>query len=43
MPEAEAKRDDADFCHVAVREWKGPAQAPVLHKEPLTFEYVHSA
>ena len=23
------------------REWTGPDQAPTLHKEPLTFEYVH--
>jgi succinate dehydrogenase / fumarate reductase, cytochrome b subunit len=34
---------DAHFCYVAAWEWKGPGQAQVLHKEPLTFEYVHLA
>jgi succinate dehydrogenase / fumarate reductase, flavoprotein subunit len=24
-------------------EWQGPGKAPALHKEPLTFEYVHLA
>jgi succinate dehydrogenase / fumarate reductase flavoprotein subunit len=42
-PEGEAKRDDANFCYVAAWEWKGTGQAPALHKEPLTFEYVHLA
>jgi succinate dehydrogenase / fumarate reductase flavoprotein subunit len=42
-PEGEARRDDANFCYVAAWEWKGPGQAPALHKEPLTFEYVHLA
>ena len=32
----EALRNDTDFCHVAAWEYPG-----VLHKEPLTFEYVH--
>jgi succinate dehydrogenase / fumarate reductase flavoprotein subunit len=40
-PEGEALRDDANFSYVAAWEWKGSGQAPVLHKEPLTFEYVH--
>jgi succinate dehydrogenase / fumarate reductase flavoprotein subunit len=40
-PEGEAKRDDADFSHVAAWEWKGPDQPPKLHKEPLFFQYVH--
>ena len=40
-PEGEAKRDDDNFSYVAAWEWKGTGQAPVLHKEPLTFEYVH--
>ncbi len=39
-PEGEAKRDDANFCYAAAWEWKGPGQAPVVHKEPLTFEHV---
>jgi len=40
-PDEEAKRDDERFCYVAAWEWKGPDRAPELHKEPLTFEYVH--
>jgi succinate dehydrogenase / fumarate reductase flavoprotein subunit len=40
-PDGEAKRDDASFCYVAAWEWSGPSHAPTLHKEPLTFEYVH--
>ncbi|MBI5883581.1 MAG: fumarate reductase/succinate dehydrogenase flavoprotein subunit [Elusimicrobia bacterium] len=39
----EAKRDDADFCHVAAWEHAGPGKDPVLHKEPLKFENVHLA
>ena len=38
--ENEAKRDDVNFSHVAVWEYKGQGTAPVLHKEPLTFENV---
>jgi succinate dehydrogenase / fumarate reductase flavoprotein subunit len=41
--EGEAQRDDANFCYVAAWEWKGPGKVPALHKEPLTFEYVHLA
>ena len=41
--EGEAKRDDANFSYTAAWEWKGLGQAPALHKEPLTFEYVHLA
>ena len=40
-PEGEALRDDDNFSYVAAWEWKGDGQAPALHKEPLTFEYVH--
>ena len=40
-PEGEAKRDDDNFSYVAAWEWKGAGQTPALHKEPLTFEYVH--
>jgi succinate dehydrogenase / fumarate reductase, flavoprotein subunit len=39
-PEGEAKRDDANFSYTSAWEWKGSGQAPALHKEPLTFEYV---
>jgi len=42
-PDGEARRDDANFSYVAAWEWTGPGQAPTLHKEPLTFEYVHPA
>ena len=38
--EHEAKRDDANYSHVSVWEHKGDDQAPVMHKEPLTFEFV---
>jgi len=42
-PDGEARRDDANFSYVAAWEWTGAGQAPTLHKEPLTFEYVHPA
>jgi succinate dehydrogenase / fumarate reductase flavoprotein subunit len=40
-PEGEALRDDANYSYVAAWEFKGVGQQPALHKEPLTFEYVH--
>ncbi|MEW5848743.1 MAG: fumarate reductase/succinate dehydrogenase flavoprotein subunit [Myxococcota bacterium] len=40
-PEGEALRDDSKYMHVSVWEYKGEGQAPVRHKEPLAFEYVH--
>lgn len=36
----EAKRRDADFCYVAAWEYRGPGEAPVLHKEPLEYDAV---
>jgi succinate dehydrogenase / fumarate reductase flavoprotein subunit len=39
--ENEALRDDENFCHAAAWEFKGAEADPLLHKEPLTFEYVH--
>jgi succinate dehydrogenase / fumarate reductase, flavoprotein subunit len=53
-PEGEALRDDEHFSYVAAWEWGGeksapapvtsdPLPKPVLHKEPLEFEYVHLA
>ncbi|HEX7476783.1 MAG TPA: fumarate reductase/succinate dehydrogenase flavoprotein subunit [Polyangiales bacterium] len=39
--EGEAKRDDDKFTYVAAWEWKGVGNAPALHKEPLSFDYVH--
>ena len=38
-PDGEAQRDDEHFSHVAA--WEYTADAPVLHKESLEFEYVH--
>ena len=38
--EGEALRNDEDYCHAAVWEFKGEAETPALHKEPLEFEYV---
>ncbi len=38
--EGEAKRDDAQYSHVAVWEHKGEGQRPALHREPLQFEAV---
>jgi succinate dehydrogenase / fumarate reductase flavoprotein subunit len=42
-PDGEARRDDERFCYVAAWEHQGVGTAPVLHKEPLTFEAVHLA
>jgi succinate dehydrogenase / fumarate reductase flavoprotein subunit len=42
-PEGEAKRNDAEYCHVAAWEYRGAGNSPALHKEPLNFEYVHPA
>ena len=39
--DGEAERDDENFSYVGAWEWKGTGQAEVLHKEPLTFNYVH--
>ncbi len=39
--DGEAKRDDANFTHVAAWEYKGEDQDPVRHTEQLTFENVH--
>jgi succinate dehydrogenase / fumarate reductase flavoprotein subunit len=39
--DGEAQRDDAHFSYVAAWEWTGRGQPPLLHKEPLTFDYVH--
>ena len=38
--EGEAKRDDDNFSYVAAWEYNGVGEAPTLHKEPLTFDYV---
>jgi len=39
-PDGEAKRDDETFSYVAAWEFQGVGSPPVLHEEPLTFEYV---
>ena len=36
----EAKRDDENYAHSAVWEFKGESVEPVRHKEELTFEHV---
>jgi succinate dehydrogenase / fumarate reductase flavoprotein subunit len=40
-PEGEAKRNDEEFAYVAAWQYTGEDGAPLLNKEPLTFEYVH--
>ncbi|MBL8231111.1 MAG: fumarate reductase/succinate dehydrogenase flavoprotein subunit [Bryobacterales bacterium] len=40
-PEGEALRDDDHFCYAAAWEHKGEGKKHALHKEPLSFEYVH--
>ncbi len=39
--DGEAKRDDANFAHVAAWEYAGDDKAPKRNIEPLNFEYVH--
>jgi succinate dehydrogenase / fumarate reductase, flavoprotein subunit len=39
--DGEAKRDDENFAYVAAWEYAGPGRAPILNKEPLTYEEVH--
>jgi succinate dehydrogenase / fumarate reductase flavoprotein subunit len=39
-PDNEALRDDEHFAYVAAWEFAGVGRRPILHKEPLTFEYV---
>ncbi|MEI6135946.1 MAG: fumarate reductase/succinate dehydrogenase flavoprotein subunit [Chloroflexota bacterium] len=41
--DGEAERDDDNFSYVGAWEWNGPGQAQTLHKEELTFNYVHPA
>lgn len=41
--DGEAKRDDANFCHVAAWEYTGDNKPEVRHKEELTFDNVHLA
>ena len=39
--DGEAKRNDEEFAYVAAWEYAGDGKAPILNKEPLTFENVH--
>jgi succinate dehydrogenase / fumarate reductase flavoprotein subunit len=39
-PDGEALRNDDHFSYVAAWEFTAVGQPPVMHKEPLTFEYV---
>jgi succinate dehydrogenase / fumarate reductase flavoprotein subunit len=41
--ENEARRDDEHYSYAAAWEFTGVGRPPVLHKEPLTFDYVHPA
>ncbi|HNH82699.1 MAG TPA: fumarate reductase/succinate dehydrogenase flavoprotein subunit, partial [Acidobacteriota bacterium] len=38
--EGEAMRNDEVYSHAAAWEYTGENKAPILHKEPLVFEYV---
>jgi succinate dehydrogenase / fumarate reductase flavoprotein subunit len=38
--DGEAKRDDEHFSRVSAWEYQGVGQPPILHPEPLVFEYV---
>jgi succinate dehydrogenase / fumarate reductase flavoprotein subunit len=40
-PDGEALRDDENYAYVAAWQYSGNDDAPLLHKEPLTFDYVH--
>ncbi|MFC7549352.1 fumarate reductase/succinate dehydrogenase flavoprotein subunit [Plantactinospora sp. GCM10030261] len=40
-PDGEAERDDERFSYVAAWEFAGADRPPVLHREDLTFSYVH--
>jgi len=40
-PDGEAMRNDDAYCYAAAWEYAGPGKAPILNKEPLTFDYVH--
>lgn len=41
--DGEARRDDENFCHVAVWEYQGDGRKPIRNQEPLEFENVHLA
>lgn len=39
-PEGEALRNDEKFCYVSAWEWSGRDVEPILHPEPLVFEFI---
>ncbi|MER2565108.1 MAG: fumarate reductase/succinate dehydrogenase flavoprotein subunit [Myxococcaceae bacterium] len=41
--EGECVRNDEQYMHASVWEYQGDGKAPVRHKEPLKFDYVHPA
>ncbi len=41
--DGEAKRNDEEYSYVSAWQYMGEQNAPVLHKEPLEFEYVKLA
>ena len=41
MPDGEARRNDERFRYVAAWQFQGVGTTPILHKEPLEFEFVH--
>jgi succinate dehydrogenase / fumarate reductase flavoprotein subunit len=40
-PDGEALRNDDQYSYAAAWEFRGVGNAPLLHKEPLVFDYVH--
>lgn len=38
--DGEALRDDEKFCYVSAWEWPGTNEQPILHQEPLVFEFI---
>jgi succinate dehydrogenase / fumarate reductase flavoprotein subunit len=42
-PDGEALRNDQDFAFTSAWEWAGAGREPILHKEPLVFEFVTPA
>ena len=38
--DGEALRDDEKFCYVSAWQWPGSNAEPILHQEPLIFEFV---
>ncbi|MGI5848295.1 MAG: fumarate reductase/succinate dehydrogenase flavoprotein subunit [Candidatus Cryptobacteroides sp.] len=42
-PDGETRRDDKNFMYVAAWEYKGEGKEPVLHKEPLDYQFIKVA